>query len=252
MQTPRQPTSGSSLTRIKVILSDQRSSHRCVRTRPGGRRFADRGGRLTVCVGGDTGCGWLLLSVRSGLRWEGPRLWRDAADVFDDALQVVHVLGDPAGHLGVVAAASLGGAHRHAGREQVLDDVVKPVPYRFRLSRRVSWLWFCRAWPSPAWPSDPCKKGRSARCVSVRESSGRAAVRTLPWCRGRVALDEQRPGHRRPDPMSGCLTCRIGRHGFHRTSRHRPGTEPNGLGRSPDVPDRGAPFIHGGADERCS
>ena len=197
--------------------------------------------------GGDAGCGAALLG-ETGLRWDGWWGGKGAADLLDDALQVVHVLGDPAGHLGVVAAASLGGAHRHAGREQVLDDVVRPVPFRFRLSRRVSWLWFCRAWPSPAWPSDPCKKGRSARCVSVRESCGRAAVRTLPWCRGRVALDEQRPGHRRLDPMSGCLTCRIGRHGFDRTSRHRPGTEPNGLGRSPDVPDRVAQVLDRGPD----
>jgi len=65
-------------------------------------------------------------------------------------LQVVHVLGDPGGHLGVVMTASLGGAHRDAGRKQLLDYVVAQVAFGSRLIRRLSSVRFGLAWASPA------------------------------------------------------------------------------------------------------
>jgi len=98
-------------------------------------------------------------SAQVRLRWEDPWLRHGAADLFDDPLQVVHVLGDPAGHLGVVTAASLGDAHRGAGREQLLDDVVAQVPFGSRLIRPLSSVWFGLAWPSPAWPWGPGEEG---------------------------------------------------------------------------------------------
>jgi len=46
-----------------------------------------------------------------------------AADLLDDALQVIHVFVDPGGYR-LVSAASLGGPQRRSDREQLPDDVV--------------------------------------------------------------------------------------------------------------------------------
>ena len=89
-------------------------------------------------------------SAHVRLRWEGPWPRCRAAELVDDALQVVHVLGDPGGHLGVVMTASLGGAHRDAGRKQLLDYVVAQVAFGSRLIRRLSSVRFGLAWASPA------------------------------------------------------------------------------------------------------
>ncbi len=101
--------------------------------------------------GGDAGCG-AALSGEAGPRRDGWWGGKAAADLLDDALQVVHVLGEPAGHLGVVTAAALGAAHRQADREQLLDDVVAHVPFLLRRSVRLRWPWFGSARPSPAQP----------------------------------------------------------------------------------------------------
>jgi len=126
------------------------------------------------------------------------------------------VLGDPGGHLGVVTAASLGGAHGDAGREQLLDDVVAHVPFGCRLIRRLSSVQFGLAWPSRR--SSRARARWADRCSVFLSSRG--AGLSCGLCRGaaagRVALDRQGPGHWRLDPRmaSGLLPCRTGHHGF--------------------------------------
>jgi hypothetical protein len=125
-------------------------------------------------------------------------------------------------------------------------------PIRSRLIHRLSSVQLGLAWPSPAWTSGPDEEGRSLQCVPVREPRCRAVARTVPSCRrGRVPLDRQaRPltagsaDGRRLASLSSRTSW------FHRTGRHQRGTEPNGLGRPPNVPDRGAQFLHGGAAPR--